>query len=340
MSQGFVPTVSIYTAGSYDEHQRSLRQLAVTPGAARKLFLDAVVEAGDNDAVLRVRYGKAVATVNKTGALVDVSDADEVDVHALTNEADGVVGDAQDGGEGIVVVESFRKLYERSTISPLPRGAVPANKRIGSVLFPCGTNAIVGGSGKGKTPLAHALASAGGVSYAIVPVGEPMAGYISDDAYTAHLLCVAMLTSTDIVLDSIKDLLSSGGSLMKSGLSRDALLSISSWATAACEAGCTIHIPINPSQDDAEVMRLLTGAVQSNSTVTMEHKSGPEWGFQARTGEGLPRINGVITLDKDRLHVKTDRTSEEARSFAPLSANASPELLTAASRRSMIHFGE
>lgn len=179
-------------------------------------------------------------------------------------------------------------------------GAAYGNKMVGNLVIPCGVCLIVGAGGVGKTPLAHALAGHGVDDYAAVRVGEPFAGYSSSNKSSARDLASALYRSADIVLDSIKDLLSGGsGAAMKSGLSRDALTTLSAWAALANAMGSTIYIPVNPSTPDPEVTTLLVEAARSNATMTIAHTGGPEWKCYARQGEGLDRTTAAIRLKWD-----------------------------------------
>lgn len=176
-------------------------------------------------------------------------------------------------------------------------GSVPGNKRIGNLVMPCGVCVIVGAGATGKTPLAHALASAEVDAYGVVRVGEPLAGYTTSRYNGAASLARAMVGHSDIVLDSVKDLLSGGGSAMKSGLSRDALTTLSAWSILACNLGCTIYVPVNPSTRDPEVQELLSEIARSNATMTIENVGANSWSYSARRGEGLARETGKMTLD-------------------------------------------
>jgi hypothetical protein len=149
------------------------------------------------------------------------------------------------------------------------------------------------------------MAAAGVSTYSVVRVGEPLAGYASSHESIAYSIAVAILDSADVVLDSIKDLLSGGGAAMKSGLSREALTSLSSWASTACDAGCTIYIPVNPSTPDQEVLELLAEAGKSNATMLVTPASGNTWAYFNRKGEGLPRSTGKFDLSfgKDGLAI-------------------------------------
>lgn len=189
------------------------------------------------------------------------------------------------------------------------QGSAPGNKIIGEVIIPCGVCAIVGPGNSGKSPLAHALAAIGGEEYAVVRVGEPLAGYGSSKAESAEDLARAMVLAPNVVLDSIKDVLSSGsGAAMKSGLNRDALTAISTWSAQACDLGTTLYVPINPSTPEPGVVAMIAEAAKSNATSCLLYVGGERWEYFARSGEGLQRTHayvnfsnkGVITVDVDR----------------------------------------
>jgi len=180
--------------------------------------------------------------------------------------------------------------------SNLHAGCAPTNKMIGDVRVPAGLCLIVGGAAAGKTPLAHALAGFGDQDYHIVRYGEPLAGYITNEDDAAFKVAQALLSGYDVVLDSVKDVLSlMGGAAMKSGLSREVLPLFSRWATLAADTGCTLYVPVNPSSPDDEVVQLLVEATKSNATMTVYSDGGDRWSYVARRGEGLQRESGSFT---------------------------------------------
>lgn len=249
-----------------------LEGAAAEVGVRRAAFLESLSLLADDEAAITITYGKVTVSVNKNGA-------------ALLNTS----------GDRLAVTAGGVNPRARASLP----GSAPGNKKIGKILVPCGVCAIVAGGGRGKTPLAHTMAAQGVDHYSVVRVGEPLAGYASSNSAEsiAYSIAVAMLDSADIVLDSVKDLLSSGGSLMKSGLSRDALTALSSWGTAACDAGCTIYIPVNPSTPDAEVNELLIEAGKSNATMLVTPSQNVEnWDYFNRKGEGLPRSSGKFKM--------------------------------------------
>lgn len=177
-------------------------------------------------------------------------------------------------------------------------GSSPAVKEVAGVRVRAGVCALIGRGGVGKTPVAHAMAGAGeeGRRYSIVRFGEPFAGYGTDHGMMAERLLTALVTSQDVVLDSVKDLLAGGGAAMKSGLSRGALVQLSSWSIAAANLGATIYIPINPSSDDPEVEKLLVEAARSNVTSVMTRESDNLWSYTSRSGEGGQRSRERIPV--------------------------------------------
>lgn len=213
-------------------------------------------------------------------------------------------------GKGVVI--AYSKDEKKHIVNEKVRGlqgAAPGNKTIGEAIIPCGVCAIVGPGNSGKSPLAHALAAHGEKEYAVVRVGEPLAGYGSSKLESAEDLARAMILSSNVVLDSIKDVLSSGsGAAMKSGLNRDALTAISTWSAQACDLGSTLYVPINPSTPEPGVVAMIAEAAKSNATSCLIHAGGERWEFFARSGEGMQRTHafvhfsskGVITIDVDK----------------------------------------
>jgi hypothetical protein len=239
----------------------SVKVMSDTPGAQRDVFLKEVVE---HDYALALRYGKAIAVVDSKGELYS-PDEDETDEESsFVNKKLILPGLHPDN---------------RSYVT----GSAPANKEIDGHTFPTGTYFIIAGPGVGKTPLAHALASYGRDKYGVVRLGEPLAGYANTEVEAAEAIASGMVLSSDLVVDSIKDLMSSGNNLMKSGISREVLTTVSSWSALACETGTAIYLPINPSTDDQEVVEMITNAAQSNATVAITHlesgKGYTKWKF-------------------------------------------------------------
>lgn len=198
------------------------------------------------------------------------------------------------------------------------QGSAPGNVRIGEVIVPAGVCAIVGAGNTGKSPLSHALASSGKEEYAVVRVGEPLSGYASSKYESALDLARAMLKSPCVVVDSIKDVLSSGsGAAMKSGLNRDALTAVSTWSAQACDLGTTLFIPINPSTPEPGVVAMIAEAAKSNATSCLLYAGGTSWEFFARTGEGMERVHAFLTFTKDgKLIMDVDRDSSPEKDEA------------------------
>lgn len=263
-----------------EKHLASTNELLATynnVGSRRKEAKAQLSTLEDKETALIVDYDGCKAAVNGKGKLVSYNkDANKHIVHA-----------------------KVRGL----------QGAAPGNKKLGEVVIPCGVCAIVGSGNTGKSPLAHALASYGGENYAVVRVGEPLSGYGSSKTESAEDLAQAMVLASDVVVDSIKDVLSSGsGAAMKSGLNRDALTSISTWSAQACDLGTTLYIPINPSTPEPAVVAMIAEAAKSNATSCLIHAGGQKWEFFARTGEGLQRVHAYLTFDsKGTITIDVDR---------------------------------
>jgi hypothetical protein len=178
----------------------------------------------------------------------------------------------------------------------IDRGSAPTNKMIYDVRIPAGLCLIVGAAAAGKTPLAHALAGHGGATYHVARYGEPLAGYETNEESAAVQVAHAIVNGYDVVLDSVKDILSlMSGAAMKSGLSREVLPLFSRWSTIAADAGVTLYVPVNPSSPDEEVVDLLVEATKSNATMTIHSSGGDSWSYVARRGEGLKREQGSFT---------------------------------------------
>lgn len=258
---------------------RQLEAASQATGERRSVVVAALADIGD-DLAFTVRYDTGFVAVTGTGG-------EFVTPEVKTEEGKPVVA------RGRRLNEDHRNV---KLDGGLP-GAAWANKKIGGLTIPCGVCLIVGPGGVGKSPLAQALASNGVDTFGMVRIGEPLAGYTSSNDTSARSLAAAMIHSSDVVLDSIKDLLSSGsGAAMKSGISRTALSSLAAWSALACDLGCTIYVPVNPSTKDPEVMELLTEAARSNATMTIAHQKNDSWQYWARKGEGLNRTAGVLSL--------------------------------------------
>jgi hypothetical protein len=260
-------------------------QLAQKAGQARKLFESYLLKKkkGTEEVIGSIRFGSRSADITNTGRV----NPPEVEV-----ETD----------KGIKFVKVPRAQVSIAEENGLV-GSAPLNKVVNGFEVPCGVCLIIAGGGAGKTPLAWGLAAAGrddNEPFAVCRIGEPLAGYVSDDGDAASLIIESMLMSSDVVVDSIKDLLSSAkGAAMKSGLSRDALSVLSSWSELACAMGSTLYVPVNPSTPDQEVLDMLAEAARSNATCTIISSGKDSWEYFSRTGEGLNRRNGKFGVRYD-----------------------------------------
>lgn len=196
--------------------------------------------------------------------------------------------------------EGYVNMSQAEMQVPVPIGAVPGNKKVGNFVMPTGVCLIVAPGGGGKTPIAHALAAYGKTDeqgYEVARIGEPLSGYITEDYPAGLEVAACMMRNPDVVVDSIKDLLSMGGNLMKSGLSRDVLRALTRWSVTAEATGNTLYTPMNPSSTDAEVYDLLKEASISNGVMTMYQINSTKWGYSVRRGEGLPRETGTAFVE-------------------------------------------
>lgn len=302
---------------THEDHVKKLLELANTPGLQRsraKRTLDAIGEGY----AFQVAYGKGVAAIAGNGSIYE----GRTDPYAET---------AADGKDKTKVPEVIHddpagmKVGMATALSEIVvAGSAPLNKTHGSLQIPCGICVIVAKGGAGKTPLAHHLAGAGVEEYATIRVGEPFAGYSTNRQTVARDLGHAMVSHSDIVLDSIKDLLAEGGSLMKGGIARAALVDLSAWATQAAALGCTIYIPLNPSGDD-ELVKMMIEVAKSNATMTIAHSGGSTWAYSARTGEGMERVSGNYEFKREgvplshqekEILVKFDASAVDRDTFA------------------------
>jgi hypothetical protein len=180
-------------------------------------------------------------------------------------------------------------------------GSIPTNKVFNNLRFPSGIVLVVGGASTAKSPFVHLLASAGKPHYSVIRYGEPLAGYMVDEGEAMESLGRALLTESDIVFDSVKDLLAMAtGGAMASGLSRGALPILSDLSALAATVGATIYIPINPSTSAENIVEMVVEAAKSNVAMTIVNgsKSGGvsnTWISSIRRGEGL--LRDVVEFD-------------------------------------------
>lgn len=313
-------TMQLTSTKEYSKHRKQLALVASPAYAGRRRA--AVEEAFSQilgEPAFCLHYNKSWSVVTGIGAPFEPKLKDD-SVRIGSDEIEISVGYDQS--------KVFQRGYLHPKLETSHVGAAFSNKTVAGWTVPCGVVLILAGGGMGKTPLAHALAGAVAAhserndrQYAVVRIGEPLSGYSSGDVEAARDLSQAIVASSDVVLDSIKDLLSSAeGAAMKTGLSRGALTSISGWASLACDLGCTIYVPVNPSSDDPQVMELLYEVGKSNATAVLMKVSDNVWEYSSRRGEGLSRARGnvQITYDNDevRIHnatnyVATEESNEE-----------------------------
>lgn len=268
-------------------------------------IINSLVESDDDKPLLSVGFASARVAVNAAGENVK--------------------------GEGLEVFNVVDKL--RHPVA----GAVPGNKRLGSTIIPCGVCLIVGPGGVGKTPLAHALASHGEVGhYGTVRIGEPLAGYTSNEGASASAIAQSLVFERDVVVDSIKDLLAAGSNAMRAGITRQSLVTLSEWSTTACDMGSTMYIPVNPSSVSEEIMDLLAEAARSNATSTLVHDKGNKWLYYGRTGEGQPRVHAVLYLNNDGTVSVDGAPVEVSESRASVAIVGALDRYKGAIRRSLI----
>lgn len=300
---------SISSASEQQKHRKQLMRAASAESCGKhRAEVEEVLHSIGSEAAFALQFDKSTAVIDGDGVEYEPELVDDVVV------LDG--GNVQSMKIKAKQAKSFRQGYRHPLLTKGLKGAAHANKQGPGFVIPCGVVLIVAGGGKGKTPLAHALAgwsnSGRDHEYAVVRIGEPLSGYTDSTSDAALSLGCAMANHSDVVLDSIKDLMSGAeGAAMKSGISRGALLSISGWSSLACDLGCTIYIPVNPSTDDEEVKQLLIEAARSNATAVISMTSDGKWMYSARTGEGLERRAGtlIVTYKDDAVTVSSDSDS-------------------------------
>lgn len=333
-------SMQITSANEYSQHRRLLMQ-AASPAMVgqRRKQVESVFASIMDDPAFCVHYDRSKAVITGLG----------VEYEPEPEDGGVMLGDGET--ESFKVDLDTSRFYRRGFLDSrlktnLP-GAAYANKTVFGWTIPYGVLLIIAGGGKGKTPIAHALAGAHLTDpehrYAVVRIGEPLSDYSSSTAEAAIALGSAMASASDIVLDSIKDLLSGGeGAAMKSGLSRGALTSISGWSSLASNLGCTIYVPVNPSSDDEDVKKLLIEVAKSNATATLFQTSGSTWEYSSRTGEGLERLSGSLQVEystdgvmiKSVKHANAGPVSETGEQFE-MRLRATVEDYSAATSRAL-----
>lgn len=262
-----------------------LKRISTEAGSHRTKIMEITRGLADEHA-FSVPFGKGIGRVRGNGSLLDVA--------------------AKSGVEGPIAEMEYStdRFWVNPKISSLCiPGSVPLNKTVDGMPVPCGVCVIIGASGVGKTVLAHRLASSGVDNYGVVRSGEPFAGYSVSHSVIAEHIGVATAHYSDVVVDSIKDLLAIGGAAMKGGVSRTALLELSAWSILGATLGTTFYVPLNPSNSDSEMIKLMTEVAISSSTMVMTPRGdGAEWNYIVRTGEGMPRHNGYFKLQRSEDH--------------------------------------
>lgn len=270
----------------YSKHIEKIIEVGNTPGLQRQKALNAMKAMTGDAFAFSVSFGKSIARVTGDGTLMPAPKKAAVD----KNDESVVLGLAEPvlSFEEAATLTGLSEQLEAVTVA----GSAPANKQGPHGMTRAGLALLVAPGGVGKSPLAHHLAGYGVSEYAIVRAGEPLAGYTANRDRIAKSLAVAMYNCSDVVLDSIKDLLSSsGGGAMKGGISREALLDLSSWASTAASLGVTLYVPLNPSSKDL-IDQMIEVANSNATTVFSNHGGSTSWAWTARTGEGLERDSG------------------------------------------------
>lgn len=273
--------------GDYPLHLDRIDEVGTTPGLQRGKVTSVMRAMPKGTFAFSVSFGKSIARMTGDGTLMPNPKKASID----KNDESVVLGLAEPtlSFEEAATLTGLSEELESVTIA----GSAPANKRGPHGLIRAGLMLIVAPGGVGKSPLAHHLAGYDVAQYAVVRAGEPLAGYTANRDRIAKALAQAMYNCSDVVLDSIKDLLSSsGGGAMKGGISREALLDLSSWASTAASLGVTLYVPLNPSSKEL-IDQMIEVAASNATTVFSNHGGTSAWAWTARTGEGLPRESGT-----------------------------------------------
>jgi len=272
----------------YSDYQTERKTLAKwaapsAAGHARSAFKAALaaLQNGPVVPVLTIDFGRARYTIG--------SDGNEF-AHAVddTVELDDSKGSLKPG-------DAVKFPVGVHIDTGIPNGSAPTNKVSHGLRIPNGVAIVIGGANAAKTPVTHMLAGLNDADYAALRYGEPLSGYLADEKLGAKALAECLFYNSDVVLDSVKDILAlATGGAMKSGISRGALPLLSRWGAVAASVGSTLYIPLNPSSADQEVVDLLVEAAQSNATMTISVVADGVWKYSSRRGEGLKREGGTF----------------------------------------------
>lgn len=306
---------AIITPDSAAKTAVELVKVGTTPGLQREKALAVMAAMSKGEFAFSVSFGKSVARITGDGQVMP--NPKKVGVAKESEEAVIGLSEPALSFEEAATLTGVSEKIEAVTVA----GSAPANKPGPHGMLRAGLVLLVAPGGVGKTPLAHMLAQYGVSQHAVVRAGEPLAGYTSNRDRIAKSIGLAMHQCSDVVIDSIKDLLSSsGGGAMKGGISREALLDLSSWATTAANLGVTLYVPLNPSSK--ELIEAMVEVADSNATTVFSNdgKSGPEWSWTSRTGEGLPRESGKFNFSK----TETDAKSDPANGAGGIAMRADP----------------
>lgn len=179
------------------------------------------------------------------------------------------------------------------------KGCVPCVAEVDNVRYGAGLAVIAGRGDVGKTPFVHAFGDhlAGDSGYAVVRFGEPLSGYDSNFESFVRDIAEAMLKHKIIVIDSLKDVIASiGGNATTGGFSRGAFQLLSDLGSMATTRGCMVMASVNPTSNDDKLVDLLNEVSRSNATtLVVADPALNQWNVITRTGEGLQRVNNVLT---------------------------------------------
>lgn len=182
----------------------------------------------------------------------------------------------------------------------LQPGDLAINAAIDGFNVPTGLCLVTGLGNTGKTPWALGLAARicadDPAGFGFLRYGEPFAFYSKTQADAGYELLELMFKHRAVVIDSVKDLLTDmSGSATESGIARPAISMLSRMSMAACELGCTLLVPVNPSSVRDSVANLIKEVARSNVSMAAVQE-GDHWSVLTRTGEGQMRVEGMSSM--------------------------------------------
>lgn len=298
-----IPGLYYHTEDTMRDNIAKCIELNSTAGLQRARAVAAMKAIGKKPA-FTCAFGKYLSVVTGEGLLVEKSKliADAKDASTIEDEQlREAMRQLADANLTVFTDASQMSYTHGRLLEDLVEGSTGLNKVIvaGNVRLPihCGAVAVVAGTGAGKTPLAHWLAGQSSPGYSTVRISEPFAGNTGNWQMAANAIGVAAASTTDIIIDSVKDLLGdAGGGTMKGGVSRVALAMFSHWSALGAALGVTFYIPVNPSSGSAETLAEIVTAARSSATCTIVNEGGA-WKYILRPYDGAERVTGPVPFN-------------------------------------------